>query len=224
MKHRKLFIIAPFILLIMTGCTTMPVLEPNPELSFEPELGTAVYKLKGVYVAVSGDKWEGEEKVREHVTPLEVTINNGHGSLLKISYTLFSLRDTSGVLYSALPPYSIRGSIRKYASQYSCPGFLVAPHYSRFYPSMPAYQDPFYYDPSYYNHYYGCWQNIDLPTPEMLDKALPEGVLKNGAEATGFLYFEKIGQADQYIFEMDLVDAKSGERFGTISIPLIKKE
>ena len=58
----------------------------------------------------------------------------------------------------------------------------------------------------------------------MLNLALPEAVLGNGAKVTGFLYFEKIGEADRYTFEMDLVDAKTGERFGTVNIPFIKKK
>jgi hypothetical protein len=224
MKFRTFIMIVPFCLLMAAGCAQTPILVPAPDSSLQVTGMTAVDKVKGVSVAASGDKWKGDVRVRDFVTPLEVTINNRHGSLLKISYSLFSLRDTSGNLYSALPPYSVKGTIREYASSYYCPGFYVAPYYSRFYPSMPAYEDPFYYDPFYYDYYYPCWRNINLPTPEMLDEALPEGVLRNGTEATGFLYFEKIGKADHYTFEMDLVDAKTGERFGTVSIPFIKKK
>ena len=224
MKVRTFLMIVPFCLWMTAGCARTPVLVPAPDSSLQVTGSTVVDKIKGVSVAVSGDKWKGDFQVRDFVTPMEVTINNRHGSLLKIGYNLFSLRDTSGNLYSVLPPYSVKGTIREYGSSYYCPGFYVAPYYSQFYPRMPGYPDPFYYDPFYYDYYYNCWRDVNLPTPEMLDLALPEGVLENGAKATGFLYFEKIGEADRYTFEMDLVDAKTGERFGTVSIPFIKKK
>lgn len=224
----KIFLLLATVCLwiIIAGCAQEPVLIPDPASPTRISGTTAVEKVKGVYVAASGDAWQGEEKVLEHVTPVKININNNHGSLLKISYSLFSLRDMSGILYSALPPYSIKGSIQEpvTASNYYCPGFYVAPYYAPFYPRLPGYRDPFYYDPFYYEHYYNCWKEIKLPTKEMLDEAIPEGVLENGAEASGFLYFQKIGKADHYTFEMDLMDAKSGERFGTISIPFIRKK
>jgi hypothetical protein len=58
----------------------------------------------------------------------------------------------------------------------------------------------------------------------MLNRALPDGVLENKAKVSGFLYFQKIGEAERYTFEMDLVDAETGKKFGTVCIPLIKKE
>jgi len=217
----------PVLLFIwISGCARIPFLVPDPASKARIMEKTAVEEVRGVYVAASGDAWVGKEQVREHVTPVKISIKNNHGSLLKISYSLFSLKDSSGLLYAALPPYSIRGSIQEPvpASNYYCPGFYVAPYYSPYYPRLYGYMDPFYYDPFYYEHYYNCWKEIDLPTKEMLDKAIPEGVLDKGALASGFLFFQKIGEAERYTFEMDLVDAKSGERFGTISIPFIKKK
>jgi hypothetical protein len=224
MKITAFFTMATLCLWIAPGCSRTPVLVPDPALSLRDTAKVGVNMVKGVYVAVSGDHWKGDERVREHVTLLKVMISNNHGALIKIAYGLFSLRDTSGILYSALPPYALEGSIQEYRSQYTCSGFYVAPHYSPFYPHMREYLDPFYYDPLYYGHYYNCWRETDLPTPEMLNKALPDGVLENNANASGFLYFQKIGEADRYNFIMELVDAETGKKFGTVCIPLIKKD
>ncbi|MFO7963398.1 MAG: hypothetical protein R6U50_05705 [Desulfobacterales bacterium] len=213
---------AVFVCLMIVGCARMPVLVPDPSLQIED--ATAGQQVKGVHVAASGRAWEGKEQVREHVTPFRVNITNRSGAPLKISYNLFSLTSGTGELYSALPPYSVEGTIYEPAmrSRFACPGFYVAPHYHRFYPYMHLYRYPFYYDPFYFDHYYTCWREISLPTREMLDNAIPEGVLKDGAEASGFLYFQKIGDAPQYVFQMELVQAE-GERFGEIRIPFIKK-
>lgn len=223
MKIRILFIPALVYLWMLAGCAQAPILMPSPSLNVTG--GTVAKEVKGVSVTVSGDAWKGEKQIREHVTPVKITIKNNHGTLLKVTYSFFSLTDDSGNLYAALPPYSVQGSISETAkSPFYCPGFYVPPYYSPFYPRLPGYYDPFYYDPFYYQYYYPCLQKVNLPTKEMLDVALPEGVLKNGAEITGFLYFQKIGKAEDYTFAMDLVDAKTGERFGTIRIPFIKKK
>ena len=163
-------------------------------------------------------------KVKEKVTPLQVTIENNHGSPIRFSYALFSLTDPSGLSFAALPPYSISGTIEeKDVSNFSCPGFYVAPYYSPFYPNLNSYDDDFDYDYSYFDHYYSCWKDVSLPTQEMLDVALPEGVLKNGAKVTGFLYFEKVGEAKSYNFNMKLVDDSDGNIFGNIVIPFEEK-
>ena len=77
----------------------------------------------------------------------------------------------------------------------------------------------FYYDPFYYDYYFSYWEKIDLPTDRMLNLALPEGALGKGGEVAGFLYFEKVEDETQLEFHMELVEAKSGKMFGTISIP-----
>lgn len=209
---------------LMQGCARPVILVPAPSAAV---VGMeAVNDVKGVRVSATGETWEGDPQVRDHVTPIEVTIQNQHGSPLRFSYSLFSLTDPSGTLYAALPPYSIKGSIQESAgfSEFSCPGFYVAPYYSPFYPYLDYYEDPFDYDPFYFDRYYACWKDIPLPTKEMLDEALPEGVLEDGAEVTGFLYFEKIKGSESYEFKMELVDAKDGNYFGTIKIPFVPKD
>jgi hypothetical protein len=59
-----------------------------------------------------------------------------------------------------------------------------------------------------------------IPSPDMLRLALQEGPLEDGQNREGFLYFEDpILIADRATLKVKLVDASTGEQFGTLSIP-----
>jgi hypothetical protein len=103
---------------------------------------------------------------------------------------------------------------------YRTEGFYVAPYGSTLYPTMPTYAGEFPYDPIYYNTYYPRYRHVELPTPDMLARSLPEGVLEPGGRMAGYLYFEPVPEdAEAVRFEVQLVDAKTGQPFGAIAIP-----
>lgn len=82
--------------------------------------------------------------------------------------------------------------------------------------------DWLFWDPYYYGGYYTYWNTISLPTPGMLKRAIPEGVIKDGGRLSGFLYFEEVSPKLKMVnFRTDLVDAQDGSIFGTISIPFV---
>lgn len=55
----------------------------------------------------------------------------------------------------------------------------------------------------------------------MISKAIPEGVLEGGGRISGFLYFAQIEPVSTPVtFVVQLVDANTGEQFGTLEIPL----
>lgn len=188
--------------------------------------GRAVNIAEGVRVEVTGDTWPGNPGIYSEVTPLEITIENINGPELRVAYGLFSLIDEKGKRYFVLPPYTIEGNIGEETiySDFTCEGFGVASHYSCFYPKMLPYEGVFEYDPDYFNHYYGCLNDVELPTKEMIDKALPEGVLWKNAKISGFLYFEKISESEKYRLKMVLIDMSDGSHIGEIDIPLMLKK
>jgi hypothetical protein len=54
----------------------------------------------------------------------------------------------------------------------------------------------------------------------MLRQALPEGTLEEGGSVTGFLYFQDVSEREGRVtLQARLVDARTGEQFGTLSIP-----
>jgi hypothetical protein len=55
----------------------------------------------------------------------------------------------------------------------------------------------------------------------MIVKALPEGVLEPGGRVTGFVYFEEVEDVPRVRFVAQLVNASTGARFGTLTIPFV---
>jgi hypothetical protein len=69
-------------------------------------------------------------------------------------------------------------------------GFYVAPYLRRHYPFFTPFNGPFLHDPFYYDSFHPAMKRVSLPTGDMVQKALPEGVLEPGGRITGFLYLE----------------------------------
>jgi hypothetical protein len=54
----------------------------------------------------------------------------------------------------------------------------------------------------------------------MVRQALPQGTLEPGGTVTGFLYFQDVSEREGSVtLQARLVDARTGEQFGTLSIP-----
>ncbi len=220
-----LFSIFFLFLFLVAGCAGTGILVPAPSATVEGQ--QAVQSVKGVHVEVTGEGWSSDPEIYDEVTPVRITIKNDHGTPLRITYSIFSIVDDRGNRYSVLPPYAIKEeNNRMNVSAFRCPGFYVAPFYSPYYPFLDRYDDPFFYDPFYYDYYYPRWRDIgpNLPTKEMIDEALPDGALSNGKSVSGFLYFKRVSGSKVYRFRMDLVEIKTGARFGEISIPLTIKK
>jgi hypothetical protein len=59
-----------------------------------------------------------------------------------------------------------------------------------------------------------------IPTPDMLRLAFREGPLEDTRVREGFLYFKEAMLAERQVtLQARLVDARTGEEFGTLSIP-----
>lgn len=189
--------------------------------------------IDGVNIITKVDYWTGNPQIKSYVTPVHITISNKSGKSIKIDYEQFALLAPDGQRFSALPPFDIKGKISKpvlinhyhtiFEPAFTYNRFLIAPFYSTIYPEIPVMDGNFYFDPLYYNNYYNYWSQIkqELPISKMIDNALPEGVLKNGGEISGFLYFEKLNniKSNEVDFRADLVNSKTGNRFATIRIP-----
>jgi hypothetical protein len=158
------------------------------------------------------------------VIPLLVSIENNSSSALRIRYQEFALGTPAGKWLNALPPFAIEGEeVVALRSPYAYPvnGFWVAPYLSGYYPFFPRFVGPFAYDPFFYDTYYPSIRRVPLPTGDMVQKVLPEGVLDPGGRITGFLYFETGDcDPDRVTFVADLIDAKTLRRLGRIEAVL----
>ncbi len=233
-KLRVVLLAAP--LLAIWGCGGPANLKPAPRANEVVGMDDAATATRArVKVIAQADGWPGPALIRESVTPMRVVIENNSDKPVLVRYPEFSLVSASGKRHAALPPFRIDDTVavptlapgyapfRNVGFTYS--RYSVAPMYSSVYPGIGAYPGWVGYDPFYYSMYYDHWTRTQLPTTEMLERALPEGVLQPGGRVSGFLYFEKVpADSGRAQFRAEIVDARNGNQIATITIPFVVEE
>jgi hypothetical protein len=205
------------IALLGSGCAT--VLRPAPEAARTGRADEAVATDAGVQVVVAADAWHGYPvEIDEVITPLLVTLTNDSGRQLELRHELLGLVTPGGVLYAAVPPFDVRGVVyQPIDAAYPAGGFT--PYYSPWYPGWGVSGGP--YRPYSYGGFYSTVERVSLPSGDMVEEALDEGILAPGGRVTGFVFFERIEDVRRVTFSMRLVDAKTGEQFGAVAIPFV---
>lgn len=215
--------------LLAAGCAGPARLAPAPGADVLPGHGYAALAQEGgVRLTVVANAWRGHpDNLADEITPLKVTIENRGTQPLRIRYNEFALEAPQGVRHTALPPLKITGSVEEtsalpeYVPRFMHSDFYMAPYYHPLYGAVPIWEDPWAYDTSYYDRYYPTWR-IQLPTQDMRDMAIPEGVLKPGGEVSGFVYFPKIERdAKALTFAFDLRSPGADADFGRLRIPFV---
>lgn len=147
-----------------------------------------------VRVIAQAREWPGPARIAEVVTPLRIIVENGSLKALQIRYSSFKLTALSGENYRVIPPRRVIGVVD--TEEYIRPGFTysrfyTAPYFNKYYSGVPTYSGEFSIDAPYHERYDGYWDGrAILPTPEMIARALPEGVLYPGGRLDGYVYFE----------------------------------
>ncbi|QRK10324.1 hypothetical protein JQX13_09645 [Archangium violaceum] len=228
-------------LLLAAGCVSQTTLQPLPTTP-TTQAGSAVSEAEGVRLVANGAAWRGNPSNLENiVTPVQVRIENQSGRALRIDYDHFVLVGDSRFEYSALAPFELReeglsavggsgvdGNVALGVGIGSSWGWGPGPLRSSYgwgrWGWGPGWYGPGWYDP-FYGPYYGsyAWRPPEpLPTRDMVRKSLPEGTLETGGTLTGFLYFQNVSEREGHVtLQARLVDARTGERFGTLSIPFV---
>jgi hypothetical protein len=149
----------------------------------------------GVRVEVRTQAWSADPVTLDtEITPLFVKITNESKHPLLVRHRAAALVQ-GGVAYAAIPPYDIEDTVRE---NYTYPDY------------------------GYYWAGWSAYRNIELPTRDMVQLALPEGVLRPGETIEGFLYFEDLDDdiAD-VMFTLPLIDASSRSAFGNVDIQFV---
>jgi len=147
-----------------------------------------------VRVIAQAREWPGPARIAEVVTPLRIIIENGSTKPLQVRYSSFKLTGPNGEHYHAIPPRRVTGVVD--TEEYIRPGFTysrfyAAPYFYNYYSGVPTYSGEFSLEAPYHELYDGYWDGrAILPTPEMIARALPEGVLNPGGRLDGYVYFE----------------------------------
>lgn len=167
--------------------------------------------------------WSGKPvHLARLLTPIELTMQNGSGRSLRVCFTDLALVTNTGVRYPAIPPLRIKAvvppsPIRQ--PRFASNAFFVAPYYTPYYGDyLHVWLGSFHNGSASNEANYRRWA-ASLPTRDMIDMAIPEGVLKQNGRLSGFLYFEKIARgAREVSLVATLIDAATGQRFGEIRL------
>ena len=186
---------------------------------------TGVSTTAGVTVAVNGQRWPGSPgELGAIVTPMEVTVTNHSGQPVRLTHEMFALAGPTGVRVHALSPFEIQrpGSQGYGYGPYTSWGFGWGGPWSSWYgPWGYGGYGPWGYG-GYWAPYY--YYSEPLPSRDMLQGALPEGVLAEGGSAHGYVYFPYVGdKPGQVLFTAEVVSAKTEERIAEIRVPLVAK-
>lgn len=198
MQNQYSSYVAPLALLIgVTACAPRPTLEPAPGALPAPgPEGGATATVAGVALSAWPEQWRGDPSgLPEHATPLLVRIENEGTSEILIRFEHFELRDPAGSDFDAIPPFELDETVVEPATitpRYPVNGFRVAPHLRGLYPRLSPFDRPFALNRAYWARHRTAWVEVDLPTADMVQMALPEGVLEPGGVITGFVYFERV--------------------------------
>jgi hypothetical protein len=173
------------------GCATKrEVLVPAPSALLAPQPNSAEASDSGVQIVVQTNAWDGY--------PRDL---NADVIPLKITIRNHGRRPlairygnftlvTEDRRYADIPPYEITGHTYEH----------LQPRW--------AYSNAEYV-------------SVPLPTKEMLERSISEGIVSRDETAGGFLYFHKPAPGSQTLsFRTVLVDADTGQTFGSIVVPL----
>lgn len=213
--------------LFSTACTVDRELRPAlaaQEISGQPNAAAA--SDAGVHLTADMQAWEGNPPTLDQVVmPIQIAIENASTHPLRVRYSEFRLRGPA-LDYRPLPPRKlVYGEVTVTEDPILVPRivserFRVAPHLYPNFPGFDRWNLPWEDDPGFYATQYAKWK-VSLPTVDMIDRAIPEGVLEPGGRIVGFMYFEPLRPGlDRVRLDFDLVDAKSQLNYGRIEIPL----
>ncbi len=156
-----------------------------------------------VHVTVKSQAWDDfPENLYDEVTPLYVTIENRSNEPIFFGYGQMNLVEADGDLRPALPLFDIGEDVtmeRDLKPTFEYESFQVTAPYQTMYPTMTV--TPYRttsVTPYDYHRYFTRWE-VDLPTLEMIEQAIPEGVIEPGGRVAGFLYFDEVDDDEDFV-------------------------
>jgi hypothetical protein len=201
---------------------------PNQAVPGSPRVAQAA--VQGLSMNTEVDDWNGDPAGLDSVlTPVKVTLNNEGNHPVSLLYRNFTLASSQGVRTEAIPPFKINGSTdpapTPMAPMFAYQGFYPYPYYGFYGPGFGYWPNSWGWNAGWYNSAYNYWSSRDLPTADMLRKAIPEGVLNAGGKVSGYLYFQLIPPDTTSLdLQATLVDANTHQQFGMLDVPFVRKK
>jgi hypothetical protein len=198
------------LLLLAGGCAAE--VARRPAAPTEP----AVAMVGDVEIAVGGVPWRGwPAELGRIVMPVHVLVVNRGTVPVRVAYDEFALVGADGQRFRAVLPTEVRGVVfdpppAAMPSAGFAPGADVIGDWVFRGQATPSEVDPG-----------RVGEQFGLPSKDVLEQALPEGVVEPGAAASGFVYFERRGgHAGPAELSARLLDARTGEPLARAVVPV----
>lgn len=196
----------------------------------QPEAGG---ENEDIRLTAHADGWEGWRAIQRRVTPLRVTLHNDSERAIVLRYDAFAVRGHLDT-YAVVPPYRMEGDVDTYVATADFDpvgppglaghGFSIAPPYAGVYPSATV-ADGYAWDAAYYGGYDGFWTDVELPTEQMLERVLPEGIVGPGGYVDGVLFFEHVPREETgLILFAELESTGADAPVARFEIPLVVED
>ena len=208
---------------------------PEPELTATPQTtvlsvnDARIGSLSDVQVRVNPITETSRYQNEPEYHPARVEIRNRGDRPLRVRYDAFALEAGGTAQAGAVPVLLIDRADDNMPGIGGLSGaaweqrdFEIAGDYAVLYPDMQAYEGAFEATTvDAYRSRAGDREPMSIHDEELLASTIPEGVIMPGGRVEGIVWFEDLVQtADStLVFTMDLVDASTGEEFGTIEVP-----
>ncbi len=209
-------LVATLGLLVLAGCAATEARRASDAAAGD----AAAAVVADIQVAVGTRAWRWwPSDLSRFVTPVHVSITNRGATPVRVHHDDFALVRADGRRLAAVLPQEVRGVVyNPPPAALPSAGFsLGAEAYPRAQdwalggPALGASADPVA----------RVGEQFSLPSPDVLSRALHEGVLEAGQTASGFVYVERgPAPAGRVEFTARLVDARTGETLGRVVIPV----
>ena len=191
---RSLFASFAVTSLLSFGCASAH-LEPADSSQKVPNKPKAASVTEGsVLFQAEADSWVADERVRDEVTAMKLTLANHGETPVNVDYNAFELVADDGTLYRPVPPESIE--IRGASRSIGLPADTIITRSSDSSVNAPNRTES---------------EKTQI-RQRLVEQALDTGVLAPGQRSVGFVYFQRVPASEAHlVLKGRLLKPESGE-------------
>jgi len=216
--------------MLAAACASSPDIKPSSEARLvDGRPNAAVVSTAGIEVIAENDAWSGEPQRFKRVHPVLVRITNDGDVPVRVRAQDFALVTGSGLRLTGLAPFDVQGSEVEANDHTIYPYGALSFNYFRLGHGSNFGHGFHGIGSSHGFHHPGLlalahtptFTRIDLPTADMVSKALPERIVEPGERVAGFVYFPRVGdEIRDFRLEFDMVAPDASEEWqAQASIP-----
>jgi len=211
----------PSVLLFAVGCGHGRLI-PAPSAARVPGApGAAFLVADGVGCSVDAEAWKGPSgELPDAVTAVNVRVANSSGRPIRLLYQDFALVGAHGHKYLPVPvlPLTPDEQSTRLDPSYASSKFFIAARFHDVYQDVEPWSQPLGRDEDLYETQYRRWGR-ERPSPDVVRRGMPEGVLGDGGIIAGFLYFERPVHEDRVTFEAEFDTSEGQATVASVKIP-----